>query len=214
MTRVLIADDHPAARAGLRQVLEGHGFAVVAEAADAAEAIEAARETLPDVCVLDIHMPGSGIYAAGEITRLLSETTVVMLTISRNDDDLFDALRAGASGYLLKDMDPARIPYALEGVLRGEAALPRALTARVLDEFRQRSRRRRLPLSGEPGVDLTSREWQVLELMRDGLTTAEIADRLFVTRVTVRRHVASVLRKLRVGSRKEAIDRLEERSDT
>jgi DNA-binding NarL/FixJ family response regulator len=214
MTRVLIADDHPAARAGLRQVLEGHGFEVVAEAADAAGAIEAASQTRPDVCVLDIHMPGSGIYAAGEITRLLSESTVVMLTISRNDDDLFDALRAGASGYLLKDMDPARIPYALEGVLRGEAALPRALTARVLDEFRQRSRRRRLPLSGEPGVDLTSREWQVLELMRDGLTTAEIADRLFVTRVTVRRHVASVLRKLRVGSRQEAIDRVEKRSDT
>lgn len=214
MTRVLIADDHPAARAGLRTVLEAHGFEVVAEAADAAGAIEAAREARPDVCVLDIHMPGSGIYAAGEITRLVSEATVVMLTVSRNDDDLFDALRAGASGYLLKDMDPARIPYALEGVLRGEAALPRALTARVIDEFRQRGRRRRLPLSGERGVDLTSREWQVLELMRDGLTTVEIANRLFVNRVTVRRHVASVLRKLRVGSRQEAIDRLDERSDT
>ena len=215
MIRVLLADDHPPTRAGVKSALEqGSEFEVVAEAGDAAAAIEAARHEKPDVCLLDIHMPGSGIYAAGEITRLLPETAIVMLTISRNDDDLFDALRAGAGGYLLKDMDPGRIPHALHGVLRGEAALPRALTARVIEEFRHRGRRRRLPLKGERGVDLTSREWEVLELMRNGLTTAEIAERLFVTRVTVRRHVGSVLRKLQVGSRQEAIERLDERSQS
>jgi DNA-binding NarL/FixJ family response regulator len=214
MIRVLLADDHPPTRAGVRAALEGHGFEVVAEVGDAATAIEGAQRERPDVCLLDIHMPGSGIHAAGEIARLVPEAAVVMLTISRNDDDLFDALRAGAGGYLLKDMDPARIPNALEGVLRGEAALPRALTSRVIDEFRHRGRRRRLPLTGERGVDLTSREWEVLELMREGLTTAEIAERLFVSRVTVRRHVGSVLKKLRVGSRREAIERLDERSQS
>jgi DNA-binding NarL/FixJ family response regulator len=210
--RVLLADDHPASRAGVRAVLEGHGFEVVAEAGDAAAAIEAATREHPDLCLLDIHMPGSGIYAAAEISRALPEAAIVMLTVSRSDDDLFDALRAGAIGYLLKDMDPARIPHALKGVVEGEAALPRAMTSRLIDEFRHRGHRRRLPLEGERGVELTSREWQVLELMRDGLTTAEIAERLFVTRVTVRRHVGSILRKLRVGSRQEAIERLDERS--
>jgi DNA-binding NarL/FixJ family response regulator len=210
--RVLIADDHPPTRAGVRAALEGHGFEVVAEVADAAAAIDAAVRERPDVCLLDIHMPGNGIRAAGEITQQLPDVAVVMLTISRNDDDLFDALRAGASGYLLKDMDPARIPHALQGVLEGEAALPRALTARVIDEFRGRGRRRRVSLSGERGVELTSREWEVLDLMRQGLGTAQIAERLFVSRVTVRRHVSSILQKLRVSSRQEAIARLDERS--
>ena len=214
MTRVLLADDHPASRAGVRAVLEAHGFEVVGEVGDAAAAIDAAQRERPDLCLLDIHMPGSGIHAAAEISRALPETAIVMLTVSRSDDDLFDALRAGASGYLLKDMDPARIPHALRGVLEGEAALPRSLTARLVDEFRHRGRRRIVPLKGERGVELTSREWQVLELMKEGLTTAEIAGRLFVTRVTVRRHVGSILRKLRVGSRQEAIDRLDERSQS
>lgn len=214
MTRVLLADDHPASRAGVRVVLEGSGFDVVAEVADAAAAIEAAERERPELCLLDIHMPGSGIHAAAEISRLLPESAIVMLTVSRNDDDLFDALRAGATGYLLKDMDPSRIPDALRGVMRGEAALPRALTTRLIDEFRHRGRRRRLPLSGERGVELTSREWQVLELMREGLTTAEIAGRLFVSRVTVRRHAGSIMKKLRVGSRQEAVDRLDERSQS
>ena len=214
MTRVLLADDHPASRAGVRAVLEAHGFEVVGEVGDAAAAIDAAQRERPELCLLDIHMPGSGIHAAAEISRALPETAIVMLTVSRSDDDLFDALRAGASGYLLKDMDPARIPHALRGVLEGEAALPRSLTARLVDEFRHRGRRRIVPLKGERGVELTSREWQVLELMKEGLTTAEIAGRLFVTRVTVRRHVGSILRKLRVGSRQEAIDRLDERSQS
>jgi DNA-binding NarL/FixJ family response regulator len=158
-------------------------------------------------------MPGNGIAAAASIVAEVPGTAVVMLTVSRNDADLFDALRAGAAGYLLKDIDPKRLPFALRGVLAGEAALPRALVARVLDEFRERSRHRVLSLRGQRGVDLTSREWEVLALLREGLTTAQIAERLFVSKVTVRRHVASVLKKLRVPDRKAALDLLRDTSD-
>jgi DNA-binding NarL/FixJ family response regulator len=212
MTRIVLADDHPPTRAGVRAALESHGFTVCAEVADASAAIDAALRERPDVVLLDVHMPGSGIRAAAEITSHLPETSVVMLTISRNDDDLFDALRAGASGYLLKDMDPSRLGPALEGVLSGEAALPRSLTARLIDEFRERGKRRKLPLVGDRAVVLTSREWEVLDLMREGLSTEEIAERLFLSRVTVRRHVGGILRKLQVGTRAEALARLGEHS--
>jgi DNA-binding NarL/FixJ family response regulator len=208
---VLLADDHPPTRAGVRSALEAAGFDVCADVPDAATAVTAALALRPDCALLDVHMPGSGIWAAREISAQLPDTAIVMLTISRNDDDLFDALRAGASGYLLKDMDPARLGAALDGVLAGEAALPRSLTARVIEEFRGRGKRR-LPFTGERGAALTSREWEVLDLMRDGLSTAEIAERLFVSRVTVRRHVSGILRKLQVGSREEALEQLAERS--
>ena len=115
--------------------LEEHGFDVCVEAANAADSVAAAERERPDVCVLDVHMPGDGIAAAAEIAARFPEIAVVMLTVSDSDDHLFAALRAGAQGYLLKDMDPDRLPLALEGVLAGEAALPRALVARVLDEF-------------------------------------------------------------------------------
>ena len=211
MRTVLLADDHPPTRAGVRSALGAAGFDVCADVPDAATALTAALALRPDVALLDVHMPGSGIWAAREISAQLPDTAIVMLTISRNDDDLFDALRAGASGYLLKDMDPARLGAALDGVLAGEAALPRSLTARVIEEFRGRGKRR-LPFTGERGAALTSREWEVLDLMRDGLSTAEIAERLFVSRVTVRRHVSGILRKLQVGSREEALEQLAERS--
>lgn len=206
-TKVLVADDHPATRAGVRSALEGRGFAVCAEAADAAGAVEGALRTRPSVCLLDIHMPGNGIAAAAEISALLPDTAVVMLTVSQDDDDLFAALRAGAVGYLLKDTDPDRLPNALQGVLNGEAALPRSLVARVLDEFRAREQRRRR--HGHV-LDLTRREWDVLELLGEGLSTAQIAERLFISRVTVRTHVAAALRKLRVPDRKAAIELLRE----
>jgi DNA-binding NarL/FixJ family response regulator len=211
--RVLVADDHPALRQSVRTALEQGGFVICGEADTAATTVELALRDRPDVCLLDIHMPGNGIAAAAEITARLPETAIVMLTVSRNDADLFDSLRAGAAGYLLKDMDPSRLPHALRGVLSGEAALPRALVARVIDEFRERGRRRRLHLLGERGVELTSREWEILDLMRQGLTTAEIAERLFVSKVTVRRHVSAILRKLRVTDRKAALRLVEERSE-
>jgi DNA-binding NarL/FixJ family response regulator len=208
--RVLLADDHPPTRAGVRYTLEAAGMVVCAEAADANGAVDAALRETPDVCLLDIHMPGSGINAARAITRELPDTRVVMLTVSRDDEDLFEALRAGASGYLLKDMDPDRVPHALEGVLAGEAALPRTLLLRVMDEFRDRGKRRlRLP-GGRRGADLSEREWEVLNLLRDGLSTQEIAARLYVSAATVRSHVAAVLKKLRVPDREAAIRLLDD----
>lgn len=206
----MLADDHPPTRAGVRAALEQSGFAVVAEVSDAAGAIEAASEHTPDVCLLDINMPGNGISAAASITHRNPDVAVVMLTVSRDDSDLFDALRAGALGYLLKDTDPDRLPFALKGVLEGEAALPRALVARVVDEFRDRGRRRRLPLARQKGVELTSREWEVLELLREDLSTGEIAERLFISQVTVRSHISAVLKKLRVTDRQAAVDLLED----
>lgn len=207
--RVLIADDHPPTRAGVKAALESDGFVVCAQAADARAAIEAARSEQPDVCLLDIHMPGDGIHAAETISRELPDAAVVMLTVSRTDTDLFNALRAGASGYLLKDIDPVRLPLALRGVLEGEAALPRRLVALLIEEFRERKRRRRIPLVGRRGVELTDREWEVLELMRQGLTTEEIAARLFISPVTVRTHVSAILKKLHVSTREAALELLE-----
>jgi DNA-binding NarL/FixJ family response regulator len=203
--RVVLADDHAAVRAGIRLALAGEGFDVVAEAADGPGAVQAALREKPDIALLDVKMPGSGIKAAEEIVQALPQTVVVMLTVSRDDDDLFAALRAGASGYLLKDTDPGRLPFALRGVLEGEAALPRGLVARLIEEFRTRGKRRRLPLMRQRGVELTEREWEVLEYLHDGLSTAEIADRMSISPVTVRRHVSEILKKLRVESREEAV---------
>jgi DNA-binding NarL/FixJ family response regulator len=207
LLRVVIADDHPMTRVGVRIALERDGFEVCAEADDAATAVEAAERERPDICLLDIQMPGSGIHAAEEIARKVPDAAIVMLTVSRSDRDLFDALRVGASGYLLKDTDPERLPLALRGVLEGEAALPRHLVALVIEEFRERGRRR--PLLKKRGVVLTDREWEVLQLMSQGLTTFEIADRLFIEPVTVRTHVSAILKKLHVSSRKEALQLIE-----
>ena len=207
--RVVVADDHPPTRAGVRSALEEDGCLVVAEVSDAPHAVEAAVEHEPDVCILDIRMPGSGIAAAAEIVRRLPQTAVVMLTASRDDDDLFEALRAGASGYLLKDMDPDRLASALRGVLSGEAALPRGLMLKVMQEFR--SKPARGGLRTKPSLArLTSRENEVLDLLAEGLSTEEIAGRLFVGQVTVRTHVSSILRKLRVSDRDAAVRLLQD----
>jgi len=158
----------------------------------------------PDLCLLDIHMPGSGIAAAEQISRALPNCAVVMLTESRDDEDLFDALRAGARGYLLKDMDPDRLAPALRGVLAGEAALPRALVSKVLEEFQGRSRRKLFVQDHGP-AQLTSREWEIMDLLRSGLSTDDAARRLFVAPGTVRVHLSAVLKKLRVADRAAAI---------
>jgi DNA-binding NarL/FixJ family response regulator len=213
-TRVVIADDHSAARAGVRESIEAGGFEVCGEATNAQEAIELALSERPDVCLLDVHMPGEGIRAAVKIAEALPECAVVMLTVSRNDSDLFDSLRAGVAGYLLKDMDPGRLPDALRGVMAGEAAVPRDLVARLIDEFRSRETRRRLPLIGGRGVELTSREWEVLDLMADELTTAQIANRLFVSPVTVRRHISSIVEKLGAPDRAAAVKMFRESGAT
>jgi DNA-binding NarL/FixJ family response regulator len=200
---VLIADDHAPTRLGIRMSLEGTGFDVVGEAATATAASEMARELRPRVCLLDVHMPGNGITAAREIAAHVPESTVVMLTVSRDDADLFDAVRAGASGYLLKDIDPDRLPHALRGVLDGEAALPRGLVTRLMAEFRDRDDRR---TNRGRASALTPREWEILDLLSCGLSTADIAERLFVGAVTVRTHVSAILRKLHVTDREAAIE--------
>lgn len=208
--KVLLADDHAPTRDDIRGALAADArFVVVAEVADAASAVEAAVREVPDLCILDIHMPGNGCAAAWEISARLPETKVVMLTVSSDESDLFAALRAGASGYLLKDIDPVRLPHALSDVLKGEAAIPRTLVARILEELRDRSPRRRSVLRKNRGPELTSREWEVLELLRQGLRTADIAQRLSVSATTVRSHVAAVLRKLRVPDRESAIRLIE-----
>lgn len=189
----------------VRRALERSGdFHVCAEACDATAAVQGAKETQPEVCLLDINMPGNGIAAAAEITSALPETAVVMLTVSRQDDDLFDALRAGATGYLLKGMDEDAIGDALQRVLAGEATLPGTLVARLVDEFRHREHRRIAVPDGQT-ARLTGREWDVLELMRKGAATAEISERLFVSPTTVRSHVSAILRKLGVPTREAAI---------
>ncbi|MFN2489223.1 MAG: response regulator [Actinomycetota bacterium] len=211
--RVLIADDHPPTRAGIRAALEEDGFEVCAEVGNTSAAVAAAETTSPDICLVDVYMPGGGgIVAATAIRSKMPRTAVVMLTVSRDDSDLFDALRAGVAGYLLKDTDPERLPHALRGVLAGEAALPRQLVARLLEEFRERDGRRRLPLTGRRPVELTGREFEVLNLMRQGLGTAEMARRLFVSQVTVRTHVSALLKKLGVPDRESALRLLERQS--
>ena len=205
LLRVVVADDHAPTRAGVRQALEADGCQVVAAVADGPKAVAAALAERPDVCLLDIHMPGSGIKAASQITSALPDTAVVMLTASRDDEDLFDALRAGASGYLLKDMDPDRLAAALRGVIAGEAALPRSLALKVMRQLQSPARRRLLPSKGSPVAKLTSRETEVLQLMADGLTTEQIAEKLFIGKVTVRTHVSNVLKKLRVPDRDAAV---------
>lgn len=204
--RILLADDHAPLRAQLRVTLEaGSSFTVCAEAADAAGAIEAALRERPDLCLLDIRMPGNGIAAAWEITARLPETKIVMLTVSQDDQDLFASFRAGASGYLLKDMDPSAVPAAIDAVAAGEATMSARLLARVLEEFRDRGAKRRPLATPGRSSKLTSREWEVLDLLRKGMTTSEIANRLFVSQATVRSHILSTLRKLRVPDRKSAI---------
>ncbi|MFC5382591.1 response regulator [Aquipuribacter nitratireducens] len=203
--RVVVADDHGPTREVVREALEAEGCEVVADVGSASAALAAAHEHAPDVCLLDINMPGSGLLATADITRDLPGTAVVMLTASRDDEDLFAALRAGASGYLVKDMDPSRIAAALRGVLAGEAALPRWLVRRVVDELRSAPARVAPLRARRSPSQLTPREQEILDLMAEGLTTDQIARRLFVAQVTVRTHISTVLRKLRVPDRAAAV---------
>jgi two-component system, NarL family, nitrate/nitrite response regulator NarL len=204
--RILIADDEVLTRAGIRRVLEGAGLEIAAEASNATDAIAAASAHRPDLCLLAVQMPGNGIFAAEQIRQCLPQAKIVMLTSSTREEDLFAALRAGADGFLPKTMSAQRLPSALQGVIDGEAALTRVLTARLIQEFRERGRKRRLQIrvNGQD-VELTAREFEILERLRRGETTHAIAAYFRISEVTVRRHVSSIVHKLGVSDRRSAI---------
>jgi DNA-binding NarL/FixJ family response regulator len=214
--RVLIADDHAPTRDDVRRALERDArFDICASVADAAEAIHVAVRERPDICLLDIRMPGNGVAAAWEIAARLPQTKIVMLTVSEDDADLFAALRAGADGYLLKTMNLQRLPDALDGVQSGEVAMPGVLVARLLEHFRgHEPRRRQLVTDDGFGGRLTSREWEILELLAQGLSTSGIARKLVLSASAVRVHIAAIVRKLGVPDRAAAIDLFGKRAET
>jgi DNA-binding NarL/FixJ family response regulator len=203
--RVLIADYDGSSRGGVRMSLDGHGFEICAEADSAGEAVEAARREQPDMCLIEADLPGGGVDALGRVLAEAPGTVVVMLSGSVDDERLLASVRAGARGYLLKDMDPERLPMALRGALDGEAALPRTLVGRVLEELRTQEHGRHSHELSRLGVHLTNREREVLELLEQGRATAEIGELLSISSVTVRRHVSEVLRKLDVPDRESAL---------
>jgi two-component system nitrate/nitrite response regulator NarL len=207
--RVLIADGDIATRTGIRLALERDGFIVCSEEETADDAVAAALRDPPDLCLLAIEMPGGAIAAAEEIRSQLPETQVVMLSDSEEGDHVFAALEAGAVGYLAKGVNPQRLAPALRDVLNGRAALSRALTARVIEEFRARSQQ---PLIRRSERDLTAREWEVLDCLTEGLSTRRIGRKLFISETTVRGHIASILGKLGVSTRKDAVRLAAQRS--
>jgi len=210
--RVLIAEAQLPTRQGIRLLLQRNGFEVCAEAAEANAALRAALRERPVLCLVDANLPGGAIRTVGRIASRVPETEIVVLTDAPHENELLEALQAGASGYLQKNLDPEALARALHAALRGEAVFPRALLGPVVEEFRARHDRRRLRLPGRPAVELSRRESDVLDLLRRGLTTAEIADRLDISPVTVRRHVGLLLKKLGVPDRAAAL-KLVERSE-
>ncbi len=187
--RVLVVAAHPGMRAGIRALLERSGFEVCAEAGSAQRAAAAALRERPELCIVHGNIPGGGIAAVGLIKTRVPATAAVLLAPRADAEELIDALRAGAAGY---------------------AAIPRELLGALADEFRARGLRRRVNVPGRPVAELTRRQSEVLELLRRGLSTAEIAERLFISPVTVRRHVGLAMGKLAAGDRAAALRLLEE----
>jgi DNA-binding NarL/FixJ family response regulator len=210
--RVMLVDDHALVRSAVRQALTAPDVEFVGEAANAAEAMALAPVLRPDILLLDIDLPGmNGIQLVQELAPRLPQTKIVMLTVSRADEDLFGSLRAGASAYLLKDADAETLPDTLLRVLAGEAPIPPSLVARMVEQFRgSRIQRRRTVTGPSVGQPLTSREWEVLELLYAGHSTRQIAARLVVSQSAVRSHIGSILRKLRVPDRASALRLLDE----
>jgi DNA-binding NarL/FixJ family response regulator len=206
--RTLVVDDHPLTRAALVGLLEQHDFAVVGEAGDGEEAIGRARDLQPDLVLLDLSMPGlGGLDALPRLRAAAPNCEVVVLTASGTEENLLAAIRAGAAGYLLKTEPPERIAEFLDAVGHGEAALSGAVARRLLDRVRDGGRWD----SGVPesvARELSAREVEVLLLLDEHLGTDEIAKRLFISDHTVRSHVKSLLRKLNVSSRREALEAL------
>lgn len=202
MLRIVLVDDHEVVRLGIKSLLGRHPqFQVVAEAGNAQEAVEQAVQHKPDVVIMDIRLPGkSGIEATQEITKKLPETKVIVLTSFAEDNLLFDAIMAGASGYVLKQIGSGELVRALETVARGEKLLDPAVTQKVFDRVRQTARE----AQGENFARLTNREIQILALVAEGKTNKEIAEKVFLSEKTVRNYVSSILDKLNLSTRTEA----------
>jgi DNA-binding NarL/FixJ family response regulator len=202
MLRILIVDDHEVVRIGIKTLLGRHTqFQVVAEAGNAQDALQQALQHKPDVVIMDIRLPGrSGIEATQEIIKNLPETKVIVLTSYAEDALLFDAILAGASGYVLKQIGSGELVQALERVGRGESLLDPAVTQKVFDRVRKTARE----AQGTAFAALTERELQVLALIAEGKTNKEIAEKVFLSEKTIRNYVSSILDKLNVANRAEA----------
>jgi DNA-binding NarL/FixJ family response regulator len=203
--RAIVADDDPFARRVIKDSLQNAGIVVVAEARNGRQAVELVLYYRPDVVVMDVVMPElDGIVATRRIVKELPDQIVVILTGADDDDEIgLQALRAGATGYLSKDLDIDALPRALEGARTGEAVISRRMTKKLIEQVR------RAP-DGVAGMrpvrsPLTAREWEVIDMLRDGRSTEAIADDLVLSIETVRSHVKNILRKLDVRSREDAI---------
>ena len=206
--RILLVDDHPLTRSALAGLLQQHGFDVIGEAADGESAIARAAELQPDLVLLDLSMPGlDGLSALPRLRQAAPECEVVVLTASGEESNLLAAIRGGAAGYLLKSEPPARIVEFLRGAANGEAALSGAVARRLLEQVRDNGGRS-TGVPDEIAAVLSARELEVLLLLDEHLATEEIAQRLYISEHTVRSHVKSVLAKLGVSSRREAIEAL------
>jgi DNA-binding NarL/FixJ family response regulator len=203
--RVLIADGEVPSRAGLRAALEDGGVDVVAEARSAGEAIERARSARSQVSLIAARLPGGAQRAVYGILEQAPGAAVVVLADEPREDEAFAALLAGASGYVDREVEPQRLPVVVRAVAAGEPAVPRAFVATLLQELRVTRGSVRRRLEAERGAHLTDREWQILSLLDAGLTTSQIATRLAVSPVTVRRHVSRLVEHLGVADRAGAL---------
>ncbi|MFE9744198.1 response regulator [Saccharothrix saharensis] len=205
MIRVVLADDQALVRAGFRLLLDTEdGFEVVGEAGDGAEAVRQAHEHRPDVVVMDIRMPGTdGLAATRQVCAELPDVKVLVLTTFNVDEYVFEALRAGASGFLLKDTDPVELLHALKVVAEGDALLAPSVTRKLIEEFANRPEHRR----PDPKAlrELTAREREVLALVAAGMSNDEIAEHLVISPATSRTHVSRVLTKLGARDRAQLV---------
>lgn len=202
--KVILVDDHALFREGLAMIISSHpDMEVIGEASDGLEAIVKAVELRPDLILLDIQMPGmGGIEATQKIKQKVPETTIVMLTVRDDEEKLFDALKYGAQGYLLKSMHSSELVSMARRALAGEVAIPPRLAGQMLDEFRRLSRL--LPREHADVKELSAREIEVLRLVASGKTDKEIALELSLSIHTIKTHLRNILAKLHVSGRKEA----------
>jgi DNA-binding NarL/FixJ family response regulator len=204
--RVLVVDDHALFRRGLEMVLgQEPDIELVGEAGDGAEAVQRSAELMPDVVLMDVRMPKrSGIEATREIKELLPHCKILMLTISDEEADLYDAIKAGASGYLLKEIPIEEVADAIRSVWAGQSRISPSMASKLLTEFAAISKKADEPRQ-VPAPKLTDRELEVLKLVAQGLNNRDIAKELFISENTVKNHIRNILEKLHLHSRMEAV---------